>query len=370
MQHRVSGVLAAISSIDPTTVGTFAVVAAATRYAFGSIALLMIPLLGVTLVGATWVGSSYGCGLQGAIRREFGTVTSLIFFTAVVATAFATLVADLDASAAALARLAHLRCDMRWLIAPLAGAMLLLIRSHAKAPCERVLAGLVGAFFGYCVSACFAHPDWRAVASAALQPVQTVRSDPIDAIAVVGTVLTSYVYVWQSIVAARDAAQAKQPRQTHVEALLGSVCAGAAGFFIIVACGASLSPSMAAVLTSADSAPALLSDSGPFAAAFFASALLASGILAMIVLTSTTTSCILEAFAPIRTTARDVRAHSHGVEAIVLACATAAAMTGIEPMRLLYGSSLAAGLSAPVTIVAFAAIMFRCGRRVRVPSPS
>jgi Mn2+/Fe2+ NRAMP family transporter len=192
------------------------------------------------------------------------------------------------------------------------------------------------------------------------RPLQAIRSHPIDAVAIVGTVLTSYVYVWQSVVAARRAANAERPRQTHVEALGGSVCAGLVGFCIIVACAAGLSPSAAGTLTTSDVAPALLAAAGPFAAVFFAVALLASGILAMLVLTSTTTACFLEALLP-----SQPATSAHAVDTIVLVTATAAAMTGIEPMRLLYGSSLAAGLCAPVTIVAFAAVVLRCYRERR-----
>src|SRR5262249_12439437 len=143
--------------------------------------------------------------------------------------------------------------------------------------------------FSYGAAAFFAFPDWVAVARGSVIPhVEWNYEYLADILSLLGTTLTSYVYVWQTIALAEERSCAATLRERKLDGVLGSFVAVAVCWFILVATGATLGVHHRHVDTAAEAAQALRPVAGAWAGALFAVGLLASALVALPVLMATT----------------------------------------------------------------------------------
>jgi len=90
--------------------------------------------------------------------------------------------------------------DSRWLVLPLGLGLigLLLVGKHDKV--VGVLRYLLLGFLAFAVAAYLAHPDWSVLVRSSLIPTLSLRGDVVaGGLALLGTTLTGYVYVWETI---------------------------------------------------------------------------------------------------------------------------------------------------------------------------
>jgi len=186
------------SDNDPTNVGTAVAVGAQTGYQLAWVALLVAPLLGIVQTIAAHVGLVARNDLQTLTRNRYGRGVAAMLLVSIVVVNVVTIAADLQAGAAGIGILAGV--DTRWLVLPLGLALVGLLLVGKYDEVVGVLRYLMVGFLTFGAVAFLAHPDWPLILRSSLIPTLSLNRDvTAGALALIGTTLTSYVYVWETI---------------------------------------------------------------------------------------------------------------------------------------------------------------------------
>ncbi len=194
-----AGIVAGASDNDPTTVATLAVIGSTTTYELGWLTLLVIPMLAVIQAIAAQVGTVSKKGLEDCVRSAYGRFWAVVALAALLIVNVLTLAADLEGGAAAMDLLTGIELPL------VGGAARRAHRDRARvrattARIERVLRYIALLFLTYVGAAFLAHPDWGAVFRGSFVPHFDLRPDTVSgALALLGTTLTAYAYVWETI---------------------------------------------------------------------------------------------------------------------------------------------------------------------------
>jgi Mn2+/Fe2+ NRAMP family transporter len=172
------------------------------------------------------------------------------------------------------------------------------------------------------------------------------------AVALLGTTLTAYAYVWQTVEMSEENTPLSRLGLVQVDATLGTIIAGATFWFIVIATGATLGVPHKVVQTAQDAANALTPFAGRWAKLLFGTGLLASALIAIPVLSATSAYVAREMFDWRGGIDKKFwRAKKFYVTLVaVLVVATCVALAGIAPIKLLFISSIAGGLATPITL--------------------
>jgi Mn2+/Fe2+ NRAMP family transporter len=274
------GVVSGAADIDPTTVATLVVVGATTLYGLAWLALFIVPMLAVVQTLATRVGAVGRRDLQEAVVDRYGRSLGVLLLGSLLAVNVVVVAADLRAGASAIGLLTGV--GERWLVAPFAAVLLAMLVLGRYDEVQRILKYVMLCLLVYGVAAVLARPDWAAVARGSLAP--SLRLDPAyvaGALALVGTTLTTYMYVWQTVEQVEEPVPRGWLRLREFDGILGAVLAGAIMWFILVASGATLGVHHRSVDTAEQAAEALRPLAGPLAQDVFGVGLLASAIIAL-----------------------------------------------------------------------------------------
>ncbi|MFJ8580077.1 NRAMP family divalent metal transporter [Micromonospora sp. NPDC093277] len=358
-----NGLVAAVSDVDPTTVGTMSVIGSTTGYSLAWLTVLLIPLVAGVLTIASRISVVTGHDLQGLVVLRYGRPARLLLLVSIVAVNLFTLAADVAAGGAAL----ELLTGVGWRIwtLPLAAAVLVLLLAGAFHKVQRLLQYVMLVLIAFGVAAVLARPDWHAVARGTFVPALPLDKLHItSALALLGTTLTSYVYVWQSISHAEERPPVSRLRFQAIQSAAAVVVAVAIFWFIQVATAATLGREGTKVETSEQAARALEPVAGPGAAYLFAIGMLASTLLALPILAASTGYIVGAEFGWRRGLSQPAR-HAprfYLVLALTLALSVAAVLSGLDPIRLLFLASLAGGIGTPISL----AFLIKLARDPRV----
>jgi len=346
------GFVAGASANDPTTVGSLAAVGATTVYGLAWLVVAILPMLAVTQVIAASVGAATRTSVQGAIVRRYGIAAGILSLAAIVAVNLLTLVADVEAGCQALALLFHLPYQVFLLPFVAAIAYLLLTHSYARVATWLMFVPIL--FVAYAASAVLAHADWLDVARHTLVPHFEFSGVYLaGALALIGTTITSYEYLWESIEVAQTRRPLTRLGPLRVDAVLGVVAAGAGFLFVLIASGATLGLHHLPIETVADAARALTPFAGPAAGALFGIGLFGSALLTVPILAASTAYAVGHTFGN-RASLDDAYAEAKPFYRIIVAAllvGAAASLLGLPPIRLLVWASIAGGLGTPITLV-------------------
>jgi Mn2+/Fe2+ NRAMP family transporter len=345
-------VVSGAADTDPTTVATLVVIGATTMYGLAWLTLLIVPVLAVVQTLATRVGAVSGRDLQKAVVDRYGRPLGALLLASLLAVNLVVTAADLKAGAAAITLLTGV--GERWLIPPLAAALLALLLFGRYDEVQRILKYVMLCLLAYGVAAVLAHPDWTAVAWGSLVPA--VRLDPAyvaGALALMGTTLTTYMYVWQTVEQVEEPIPRDWLRLREFDGVVGAVFAGALFWFILVASGATLGVHHVRVETAEQAAEALRPLAGPYAQELFAIGLLASAIIALPVIMATGGYAAAAYGGWSRGLSRRVRQAPRFYAVIVAQAVIGAglAFVNISPIRLLFITSLIEGVATPLGLV-------------------
>jgi Mn2+/Fe2+ NRAMP family transporter len=347
-----AGIVAGVSDNDPTTVATLAVIGSTTVYGLAWLSLLIIPMLAVVQAVAAQVGAVSKKGLEECVRVCYGRFWAFLGLLAVLAVNLLTLAADLEGGGAALQLLTHI--DYRWWLVPLGGGTVALLIFGNYHSIERVIRYVALLFLTYVAAAFLAKPDWFAVLRGSLVPHFTFSSDYVaGALALLGTTLTAYAYVWETIEMSEERPRLRHIGLVQVDAGLGIVVAGLTFWFILIATGATLGVHHHPVQTADDAARALVPVAGRYAAAIFAVGLLGSALVAIPVIAGTSAFVAAEMFhwrSSLDADFEHARAFYLTLGAAV-AIATGVGLLGVPPIKLLFFSGIAGGIATPFTLV-------------------
>lgn len=337
------GIVSGASDNDPTTIATLSVVGATTGYQLSWLTLLLFPMLATIQVISAQVGIVTRQGLQGIVRQRHGACWSLLLLLAILIVNVITIGADLEAGAAALNLL--LPIPWRLFVLPYTLVLLAVLLFGTYRVIERLLKYVLLLFVVYIGSAFLAHPQWGAVLHATLVPSLSFSSASIQgALSLLGTTLTGYVYVWQTIAEAEVQRPVSELRLAQVDAGLGMFIAVAVFWFILISTGATLGVHHTAVQTAQDAARALEPLAGRLAGLLFAVGLLASSMLAVPVLAATSAYVVGEHFGWKNGLSRPLREapRFYAVLAASVLVALGVAYAGIAPIQCCSGPASSA----------------------------
>jgi Mn2+/Fe2+ NRAMP family transporter len=343
------------SANDPTTVGTAAAVGAATGYQLAWVALLVAPLLGVVQTIAAHVGSVAGGDLQTVTLKRYGRRVAAVLLVSVVIVNVVTIAADLQAGAAGIGLLAGV--DSRWLVAPLGLGLIGLLLVGKYDEVVGVLRYLLLGFLAFAVAAYLAHPDWSLLVRSSLIPTLSLRGDVVaGGLALLGTTLTSYVYVWETIQrGVEEPPDASNGGLTWARsgAFIGAVFTALILWFMYVAAAATLGQQHQTVASAQDAARALRPLAGSLAASVFAVGLVISAVVALPVLMATTAYVVGAQFDWRRGLSEQVRKAwgFYGVLAASVGLAVAVSLANISVIGMLVAASVIGGFGTPIGLV-------------------
>jgi Mn2+/Fe2+ NRAMP family transporter len=346
------GLIAGASDNDPTTVATLAVVGSTTGFGLAWLMILVIPMLMIVQAVSATIGVRAKEGLEDAVRLRYGQFWALVAMGSVLAVNVLTLAADMEGGAAAVGLLTGL--PYQWFILPFALGVAAFLVWGNYAEMERVLKYILLIFVAYVITAFLVHPNWGDVLYHTFVPHFDFSSPyyVAGAIALLGTTLTSYAYVWETIEVAEENPPLDRLGLVQVDATLGVAGAGLLFWFILITTGATLGVHHQTVHTAQDAAAALAPLAGRYASLIFGVGLLASAVLAVPVLAGTSAYVMAEAFGwRASLDASFQRAPKFYLALLFsLLLALGITMLGIGPIQLLFVSSIAGGLATPITL--------------------
>src|SRR5450631_1032312 len=363
--------VSAASDNDPTNVGTAAAVGAQTGYQLSWVALLVAPLLGVVLTIAAQVGAVAREDLQSLTVKRYGRGVAAVFLVSVVVVNLVTIAADLQAGAAGIGLLAGVGSG--WLVVPLGAAVAGLLLAGKYGQVVGVLRYLMLGFLAFGAAAVLAHPDWPRLLQASLVPALSLRRDQVaGGLALLGTTLTSYVYVWETIGRGVEeppdgTADGGGLARARAGAVVGAVFTAVILWCMLVASAATLGRHHQAAASAQDAAGALRPLAGSAAADLFAAGLITSAVVALPVLMATTAYVVGAHFGWRRGLSEGI-GHARGFYAVLVASiglALAVSLAGIPVVGMLVAARVIGGLGTPIGLV----ILVRLARDPSVMGP-
>jgi Mn2+/Fe2+ NRAMP family transporter len=345
------GMISGASDNDPTTVATMSVIGATTVYRLSWLTILVFPMLTTTQLISAKVGAVTQRSLQRGVAKRYGRGWGSILLLSVLAVNLVTIAADLEGGAAALSLIVPV--SWQWFVLPFAAAAFLLLLFGSYDAVQRVLKWVLLVFLAYVFSAFLAHPNWSQVAHDTVLPALSLNGHYLQgALALLGTTLTSYAYIWETIEEAEERPPISRLGLAQVDAGIGMLIAVAVFWFILIGTGATLGVHHERVQTAQDAARALSPVAGPVAGYLFALGLLASAVLAVPVLAATTAYVIGHEFGWRSSLSASVWRASPFYLAMAgaLLVGVAVSFAGVPPIKLLFFASIAGGLGTPVSM--------------------
>ncbi len=345
------------SDNDPTNVGTATAVGASTGYQLAWVALLVAPLLGVVQTIAAHVGSVARSDLQTLTLKRYGRGVAALLLASVVIVNVVTIAADLQAGAAGIGLVAGV--DSRWLVMPFGVVLVALLVAGRYGQVVGVLRYLLLGFLAFGVAAFLARPDWSSVLRSSLVPTLTLKRDVVGGgLALLGTTLTSYVYVWETI--GRGVEEPPDPKsegpglaRARLGAIIGAVLTAVVLWFMLIASAATLGQHHRSVTSAQEAARALRPLAGSLASDVFALGLVISAVVALPVLMATTAYVVGAQFSWRRGLSERV-GHArafYGVLAASIGLAFAVSLAKISVIGMLVAASVIGGFGTPIGLV-------------------
>lgn len=289
------GLLAGLSDDDPAGITTYSILGAEYGYqllwvlVISTAALIVFHELGVRL------GIVTGKGLMTLVREHYGPRAAGLVLTMLVIANTGTLCAEFAGVAAAMELLGGMS---RYLSVPLAalGVSALVLRENFR-HVEHILLALSSVFVAYVISGFLAHPDWGEAARGAVVPGIPLNRDALlVAVATVGTTLAPWGLAFIQSYAVDKRLTVKDLRFERVDVVTGAVLTGLIGFFVVVACAATLHAQGIEIDDARDAATALEPLAGDGAATLFGLGFLGAALLAAAIVPLSTAYSISETF--------------------------------------------------------------------------
>lgn len=288
------GLLAGLSDDDPAGITTYSILGADYGYELLWVLLLSTFALIVFHELAARTGVVTGKGLVLLVRDHYGKPAAAIAVTALVVANLGTLCAEFAGIAVGADLLAG---TSRLISVPIALIVIsVLVLGSDFHRVEHVLLALSIVFVSYIAAGILAKPDWGAAASGLVTPTMPdSRAAVLICVATLGTTLAPWGLSFMQSYAVDKQLKIGNLRYERIDVLTGSLLTGIIGFFVVVACAATLHPAGISVNDGADAARALEPLAGSSASLLFALGTLGAALLATAVVPLSTSYSVCEA---------------------------------------------------------------------------
>lgn len=286
------GLLAGLSDDDPAGITTYSVLGA--TYGYQLLWVLLVSTVALVLfhdLGAR-MGVVTGQGLIGLIRQRYGVRLAALAVVALVVANIGTTCAEFAGIAAGF----ELFGVSRVVAVPVAAVVVaLLVLRGGFHRVEHVLLVLSAVFVTYIGAGILAHPDWGAALHGLVVPTLPPTGDAIVLVtATVGTTLAPWGLSFIQSYAVDKRLTADDVRYERIDVVTGATLTGVIGFFVVVACAATLHAQGVTINDAADAARALEPLAGGFASSLFALGLIGAALLAASILPLSTSYSVCE----------------------------------------------------------------------------
>lgn len=286
------GLLAGLSDDDPAGITTYSVLGADHGYQLLWVLLLSTVALVLFHGLAARMGVVTGQGLIGLVRQRYGVRRGGATLVALVAANVGTTCAEFAGIAAG----SELFGVSRYVSVPAAAVIVsLLVLRGSFHRVEHFLLALSTVFLAYVASGLLAHPDWAAAGRGLVVPSLPTDAASIGIVtATVGTTLAPWGLSFIQSYAVDKKVRTEDLALERVDVVTGAVLTGVIGFFVVVACAATLHRSGRTIRDAADAAVALQPLAGAAASTLFGVGLIGSALLAASVLPLSTAYSVCE----------------------------------------------------------------------------
>ncbi len=240
------------------------------------------------------MGAVTGKGLADLIRERFRVRLTVFAMGILIVANWANTAGDFAGVAGAM-EIFHVS---RYLAVPLAAVLVwvLVVRGTYRSV-ERIFLAAIVLYLTYIVSAALAKPPWAQVLTATVVPAFQVDAKFIAmTLAVVGTTIAPWMQFYQQSAVVDKGIRVEDYRYERLDTYVGSISTNVIGFFIIVACGATLFIHGVSINDAKDAALALAPLAGRFASVLFAIGLLNAGLFSVAIIPLSTAYAVCEAF--------------------------------------------------------------------------
>jgi len=288
------GLLAGLSDDDPAGITTYSILGAQYGYELLWVLAASTAALVVFHELAARTGVVTGKGLIRLVRERYGRAAAAFAVSALAVANVGTVCAELAGVAVGAELLFGVG---RGLSVPIAAvAVVALVTASGFHRVEHVLLALASVFAAYVAAGLLAGPDWSAAARGLVVPsLPGTRDAILVAVATLGTTLAPWGLAFMQSYAVDKRLREEELPLERVDVVSGAVLTGVIGFFIVVACAATLHPAGVDIEDGAEAARALQPLAGPLAATLFGLGLLGAALLAAAVVPLSTAYSLCEA---------------------------------------------------------------------------
>ncbi len=286
------GLLAGLSDDDPAGITTYSVLGADHGYQLLWVLLLSTVALVIFHGLAARMGVVTGQGLIGLVRQRYGVRVGGAVLVALVVANIGTTCAEFAGIAAGF----EIFGISRYVSVPVAAvAVSLLVLRGSFHRVERLLLAVSTVFLAYIVSGFLAHPDWGAALRGTVVPTMPMTGEAIAIVtATLGTTLAPWGLSFMQSYAVDKKLRTEDLPAERIDVVTGAVLTGVIGFFVVVACAATLHRDGLHIAAAADAAVALQPLAGSAAATLFAAGLIGASFLAASILPLSTAYSVCE----------------------------------------------------------------------------
>ncbi len=286
------GLLAGLSDDDPAGITTYSVLGANHGYQLLWVLLLSTVALVLFHGLAARMGVVTGQGLIGLVRQRYGVRWGGGALIALVVANIGTTCAEFAGIAAGF----ELFGISRYLSVPASAVTVsLLVLRGSFRRVEHFLLLLSTVFLAYVASGVLAKPDWGAAGRGLLIPTMPMNGESIAIItATVGTTLAPWGLSFIQSYAVDKKLRTEDLAFVRIDVVTGAVLTGVIGFFVVVACAATLHRNGQPIHDAADAAVALQPLAGTAASQLFAVGLIGAAFLAASILPLSTAYSVCE----------------------------------------------------------------------------
>lgn len=361
------GLITGASDDDPVAVGTYASAGASFGPAILWVVPLAFPMMVIVVYLSSKLGQVAGQGLTAIVRRHYPKWILWSIVVGVIIANVAGTAADIGGISAAANLIWPI--PMTWFVVPVTLTILGLQIFGSYELIRKIFRWVALALFTYIGSTFFAHPDIGAVLRGTFVPnLHFDRTLLIMLVAVVGTSLSPYLFVWEPDqqvsedismgrrrLTDRVGTTKEEQRHSFIDVGIGMLVANVVIYFIILCTGSTLfRAGIHQVNTAAEAASALRPLAGNAAGLLFAAGLIGVGFLAIPVMTTGIAYAVCQAVG-----------WKHGLQcrfseakefyAIIVFChlvAMSVNFFGINPIKALLWAGVVEGLlTAPLMLM-------------------
>lgn len=286
------GLLAGLSDDDPAGITTYSVLG--TKHGYQLLWVLVLSTVALVIFHglAARMGVVTGQGLIGLVRQRYGVRLGGAVLAALVIANVGTTCAEFAGIAAG----SELFGISRYASVPAAAVIVsLLVLRGSFHRVEHVLLLLSTIFLAYVGSGVLAHPDWGAALHGMLVPSMPANGEAVAIVtATLGTTLAPWGLSFMQSYAVDKKLRTEDLPLVRLDVVTGAVLTGVIGFFVVVACAATLYRDGRTIQDAADTAVALEPLAGPAASTLFAVGLIGAALLAASILPLSTAYSVCE----------------------------------------------------------------------------